>query len=251
MPPYFCKPSENVAPNATWAVTVGGANPLYPVTNVYNLDPANPTKSTGLTYTIRATFAGAQTIKVVQFLMHNLAGTSIAITNNGGLSTTLTPAANYGDGFPEFSWKDLRDNANNSATIWTFAMTVASGIVQLGEIVLWEDATLFPLKWELSHGPNRLAHRNVTDWGYEHYYDRGIRERTIDGDILGTYWELLLELEADAHGCVKQFPVILEDDTQESYWVRFTKDSLAIQRLAPLAAKIRVELQETGLGLAP
>lgn len=251
MPPLYCKPSENVAPNATWAVTAGAANALYPVDNVKNLDPSNPTKSTGTSYTIRATFGAAQVIKVAQFVMHNLGGRTITITNNSGLNTTLIPAADYADGFPEFAWKDLR-GLSNSATQWTFAITVAAGIVHLGELVLWQEARFLPLLWELEHGPRRLAHKNVTDWGYEHYYDRGIRERVVSAKLIdGDYRNALLELEADAHGCVKQFPMILEDTTQESYWVRFAKDEFFVGRDAPNISPMTFQVQETGLGLAP
>jgi len=252
MPPLYCRPSQNVAPNATWSVTAGAADALYPVTKVNNRDPADPTKSTGAAYTIRATFASAQTIEVVQFLMHNLGTRTITITNNAGLNTTLIPAANYRDGYPEFSWLDLRDNVNNSASQWTFAMTVASGIVHVGEIVLWEEARFLPLLVTARHGARRLSHTNVTDWGYEHLYNRAIRERTLDAKLIdAAYRDEMFELEADAVGRYKQWPLILYEESQDSYWVRFVEDLFDASWDAPTISDMKFTVQETGMGLAP
>lgn len=252
MPPLYCRPSENVAANATWSVIAGAANAEFPVTKVNNRDPSDPTKSTGTAYTVRATFGSPQQIEVVQFVMHNLAGRTITITNNSGLNTTLVVPANWLDGFPVFAWKDLRDNGSNTATQWTFAVTVAAGIVHIGEIALWSTARFLPILWGAKFGPRRLNHKNVTDWGYEHYYDRGIRERTLEGSIIaGEYLADLFALEADAHGCVKQFPFIKDELETDSYWVRFAGDTLVAGQDAPLITPAPFNVQETGLGLVP
>jgi hypothetical protein len=252
MPPCYCRPSYNASRWATWDVTAGTEDMNYPMTNAGNQDPSNPAKSVGTVLTARATFATAQPIAIAQFVMHNLAGRLITISNSAGLVASLTPGPNTRDGFPEFSWVDLRNFASNSGTWWTFAMTVSTGVVHVGEIVLWTEVNFLPLLWKVQHGPRRLAHRNVTDWGYEHYYDRGIRERVIEGNIIdGDYRQAILDLEADAHGCVKQWPLILEDDARDSYWVRFQEDELMTGRDAPRITRISFDVHETGLGLAP
>lgn len=252
MPPLYCKPSENVAADAAWTVVSGAANSEFPVTKVNNRDPADPTKSTGNGYAIRATFASAQQIEVIQFLMHNLGGTTITLTNNAGLNTTLVVPANTSDEFPVFAWKDLRDDPNNSATQWTFTMTVATGIIHVGEIALWETARFMPILWGAKFGPRRLSHENKTDWGYQHFYDRGIRERTLDGSLIdGDYLDAMLDLEADAHGRVKQWPFIKDEEETDSYWVRFAEDKFTAGKDAPRIAPMDFKVEETGLGLAP
>lgn len=70
---HYFHPADNVAPNATWSITLGSVDTEYPLTNLYNFEYANlanPTKLIGNTGTFLANFGSAQRIDAVM-IWHN------------------------------------------------------------------------------------------------------------------------------------------------------------------------------------
>lgn len=177
----YCHPAMNKTALATlsWAVSSADAN--YPIGNASDVKSDTVAKAIAVTATLRATFGGAQALEGVVVINHNAPGTTIALTNNGGMATQNKVAPNPEDGLCICTWWDLRGVASASATQWNVAITGAPGNVAIGELILVQSWAALQVSWgyDLADRFPKIQRRN--SHGTRFTYRIPVRYRSFRG----------------------------------------------------------------------
>lgn len=231
-------PTQMVSANATWTVTVGAADSAFPIANISDGILAKPFKGTSATITVRATFAGAQTIGLIGIGPHNQAGLSCSITNGAGMATqTITFEANHEDGQSVNGYKDISAVALNSSTTWNFAFSGGSSNVAIGEILLYsaKNAITRNYIWGYSVGDGHPVIEHETESGVPLIYDRGYKRRQFAGVFQTTAAGLseLLTMHRSCKGRVSPLLIVPDSaDTiiDDALFVRFADTEISIER---------------------
>lgn len=132
---YYCRPADNLAPNATLSLTAGVEDAAFPLTNLQDRKAKTVFKSTGTGATIRSTFGSPVTLEGIALHFHKLAGATVTVTNAAGFNRALTIPANTADGHCLDPWDDYRGLANRTSNVWDVAITGAATVVAIGELV--------------------------------------------------------------------------------------------------------------------
>lgn len=249
----LARPSDLVHDDATWSITAGAINALYPQSNLHDRKAHTVARATGTGITHRATFGAAQALQAIA-LIHTDA-TAVQITNGAGLNQAMAIPTEPGDGLPLDPWIDLRALANTSSTQWDIALTGPSGVA-VGEILLVE--TVREIQILLEPMPEeREAHRLIrhrTDYGVFLKFGFGVRQRRVRGSQLGeSARDEIMALERDARGGLRNFLLIIDDDRNDALFVDLEDDERAIGHLLPLDSELAtgtLVFQEQQKGLA-
>lgn len=251
----YARPSDNVAPLATWTVTAGALDAAFPVANISDLNPAKPVKATGTSLSLRATFGGSQTIKAVVLVNHNIAGATVALTNNGGMaSQPIVIPANTEDGQSVNPFKDISLVASNSGTQWTIAITGAPVNIRIGEILLLAEwRTLTPnVDWGVDVDEIHPAIIHRTDAAVRLVYDLGVRWREVTGIITGAtdaQRAALMSLARDARNHVKNWAFVLDPLVNDAMFLHFADERITTKLEYLDRNPFPLKLQEESRGL--
>lgn len=250
MATYYGRPSDNLATSATWSLAVGSADSAYPLANLNTTRPDLPSKTTGTTATYRATFGASKTIRAIAIIHHNLAGLTLTITNNNGLSTSLVLPANTDDGQPVNGWVDLT-SVTTAATQWNIAISGAAANIAIGKILLIETIRTLDVTWGVKHADRHPVLQHRTDLDVALIYDMGVRLKTFEGSVQReSERAAVTALHRGAKGMVTPFWFVPESAVNEAWMVRFAAPELAWQRAMPLVSSTTVALEEACAGLA-
>jgi hypothetical protein len=261
----YTRPSDNVAPDATWTVTSGTLDTGYDVEAISDLTPSSAIIASGTSLTVRATFATAKTLVGIVILNHNFAQGSpyatVTLTNGAGLSQALSVPDDRLDGLPTGLFKDFSAAANRTSTIWNVVITGNAEPVFLGEILLltaWRDDLNFLV--EASPGDRTdvpsIVHR--THAGVRMVYEHDVKIDGFKGEVLlEDNAAALNALFQTARGTARNFVWIPDDDVNDAYLVHFSERT--IERLILLSRshhesgvkRVPIVLEEEGNGLPP
>lgn len=224
----YAFPDDNVAPSA--AVTCATENPLYTAAMLVDLKPGKPFKSTLATATIVFTFGSPTAIKAIAIINHNLAGRTLTLTNNNGLSSVSIPIdANDHDAICLNAWKRFDDQSASvrTATVWTLTVPTGSANAAIGEVLLLVDIQEFDLLWGLRQKPRRpMARPGTTFGGTLLKYRKRIRVREIRGQVnLAEDDTALRRLESGANGDYHPFFFVWDEDVNDCMMVQFEPDT--------------------------
>lgn len=226
----YALPTDIVTAAATLSLTAGAANAAFPLTNLQDGNPAKPFKATGTSCTIRATFGGATTLRGISFGPHNLAGATVAISNNGGMGSTAIPIpANREDGLSVNPFLQFTPSA---ATQWSLAISGAAANVAIGELQLIVQFHAIELLLGAQESEKHQTIVNVTDYGVKLKSWLGVAQRRVHGTVLldsdiatfltlirsakGQYSNLLLAMDADVNDAML---VDLMTDERSVSWI--------------------------------
>jgi hypothetical protein len=220
-------PSDNVLRlgGGTLTQSTGTTDPLYPVTNAIDDDPANPTYSTGTgDYALQWAFGGATRVDLVWIPMHNFpAGTVIRFEGNNGaawgaptLSKTYTVLPYRGD-MPRGIFLDLTTVAGYTTsgfTHWRLFVPNPGKITGVGEVYgISTKRTTRNLFRGVQRPRIRTRIRHPRADGGWFRYDRGTVPRPIQGEVRAntTVYAAYLALWEDCtDGGDFYFPVVLD-----------------------------------------
>ena len=247
---FYCRPSDIVTDAATVALTSGTENAAFPLTNLYDLNPAKVFKATGTSCTIRLTYGAAQALQAIALIMHNLVGASVTVTNNGGMATqTIVIPANAEDGLSVDPFLDLRPVANASATQWNIVITGAAANVAIGELLAVETLRDMEVGRELRRGDVIPQRMNVTASGVKLIYPLGVRLHRISAiTILESLRSDLLALWHGALGMRHGFLVIPDLNVNVAYFMRFAADDFPWVHTTDEMTDMTIALEDVGRG---
>lgn len=245
----YCRPSDIVTPAATLSLTAGGANAAYPLTNLQNGIPAKPFKATGTSCTIRATFGSPVSLSAISFGPHNLAGATVALSNNGTMGSTPVPIpANREDGLsvnPFFAFPA------DAATQWNLAISGASANVAIGELQLIVQMRTLLIEWAFKEAEAHTTVGSVTDYGVKMKYWLGVAQRRLSAHVgLESERAALLSLIRDARGQFKSFLLVPDSSLNDAFLADLTTDERVITREFFAVSQVDVEFLEVQRGVA-
>jgi hypothetical protein len=246
---------DNVAAavaGASVTMTNESADPEYSADELIDLDPENPAKATTTATTIEFTLGAAYALEVAAIINHNLAGATVTLQNDAGLSQAFTIPARTAGGICVNPWLDLRGLANRTDDVWRVVITGAAANVQIGEIVL--GTTLRALPWQyggLRFGRSRPTTPALrTHGGKRLKSDRGFQVRRYVGTVGRESSRTMLEtLWESAKGTVLPFLLIPRDDVNDAALVEFSSEEFGEELDGPTATAILLELEEASSGL--
>lgn len=238
----ICLPSSIVTANATLSLTAGTANAAFPLDNLKDGNPAKPFKATGTSCTIRATFGGSTTLRGIAFGPHNLAGATVAISNNGGMGSTSFPIpANREDGL---STDPFLQFTASSATQWTITITGAAANVAIGELYLIVSFQTIEL---LLGAQEAEAHKTIahqTDYGNKTVLWLGVSQRRVRGTVqLNNNIATYLSQARDARGQTRPFILIMNAVVNDAMCVDLTTDERTVTWQTPASELGLLELE--------
>lgn len=217
----YLRPSGNLTSSGTVSLTAGAAATDYPLTYLYDLDPAYPFKATGTSCTIQIVFGAPTLLECIALINTNLAGATVTITNNAGLNQALViPAITLG-ARTRNAWKDLRGLANTTATTWTITITGASANVAIGELVMGDELREAELAWGVKY---RATHKMIEHRTHYHVpikFNLDSRYRTFTGTAARDS-EVAAELELlneDSMGGYLGWLFILDEEANDPAFV--------------------------------
>lgn len=241
----YCRPSEMIIPNGTLSVTSGTADSGYPVVNLQDRNPSKPFKATGNAVTIRATYGGAVTAKMVSLGPHNLVGATVSLTNNAGtpLNQSITIPANSLNGLSVDPFVDFSAQSSSlSATQWNLVITGAAANVAIGEWHLAAEKRVLKIQMNPAQ-EDGVAHGNTihpTSMGGKLKSNRGWAVRRLKGRVVvnaNTVAQTLAILRAlaeDARGQFGQFLLVPDSAVNDALYVDLNSDEQVVVWLTTL-----------------
>lgn len=236
----YTLPSE-VPAGAVATVTSGTEDPDYPVTNLFNGNPARPAKFTSTDVTIVFEFPGVVTINIVGLINTTLDPSDTDVRWQGNLADVWTSplvdvpvpvAARAADGFVPGAYAEL----TGAYQWWRLVVPTQSVNVVLGELLFYSAA--HRCHWVLrSPSPTRPTSRQTvkheTAYGVQMAYDRGAGRRTKTGTVgvvsLPSVTDWFDTAQADT------LPFLLVPDPgleNEAWMVRFGQPAVTPTRVA-------------------
>lgn len=238
----ICLPTNIKTADATLSIVAGSAaNANFPLTNLQDGRPAKPFKSVGMSCTIRATFSGSVTLRAISLGPHNLAGATLALSNNGGMSSTPIPiAANREDGL---SVNPFLQFAASAATQWDLAISGASAPIAIGELYLVVQMDTIEL---LLGAQEAESHKTITtpdDYGGRMKYWLGVAQRRVHGTVLvDNNIATLRTLFRSAQGQFKSFLLVMDSSVNEAYPVDLMTDERSVSWITPNSEVGQIDL---------
>ena len=226
------------------AISMTNEDPLYPAENAITDESAehgvtNPAKST--TGASDFTLTTETDIPEALFLAnHNWAGATVTID---GIPVTI-PARTL-DGQCTNAWIDLRGTAITGAASHTLSVSGVTGTAQIGRIFLTDNLQYLHVLWELKAHEQWLDNEIKTIGGKRQVYNRGIRNRGLEGQLITTdAVEILRMLAESAQGRNLPWPLVPWDDRNDVLWVTFTENILNWEEIALEVTKSTITVEQ-------
>lgn len=249
----YWRPSDDLAPSATWSLTAGTAVAGYGPSRVANRNPAQAFKATGTSATLRATFSGDVVLVGVGIANHNLAGaSSVVITSADGLNEAISILPNVGgqrqDTLLDFSAASLAQRTSN---IFDVAVTsTVLGNVAIGEILLLAAIRDLRWSWGLKIKPRRHVIRAGQTFGATRLqYNKRILVHDAIGQVdLQTEEAAMLALEAEAEGEIHPWGLWPDVTTPRFHYVQFAPDTFERLFASPGMTTMPIVVHELSAG---
>lgn len=261
-------PSDKVT--GTWSQVGGTVNPLYPLTNLDDGKPWNPTVFTVNPTSIVIDFGSAKRVDLVSFLHVNFdLGAVIHVqmnaSNSWGSPTVDVAVGIAGpteDAMPAQPFVDLTvATGYTTSGLRYLRIQIVSGQVSLLSIGMIRLTSIrrqlaIGVQWG---GKDKELHpviERLTDAGVQMGYSRGTRARVLTSHLQTTdtgFAELQSASRATG-GRLRPFLLIYDPTINEARWVKWGPTSgLAFERVLTFLNLDDLELdwEEVGRGLAP
>lgn len=225
----YALPSKNKLPTATLSWAVGTANAAFPLTQLsgsHALEPDEVAKANETTATLRLTWGGAQALEGLALFNVNGRGTTIGLTNNGGMATQNKVVPSPEDGLAVNVYWDLRGIASASATQWNIPIVGAAGPVTFGTVIpilSWSEN--MHLRWNYEVGDVFPVIDKRTSYRKRLQYRLPVRYRTFSGTaLLATDRNALRTLRREALGSITPFVFVPDKDDSDVILVQFAAE---------------------------
>lgn len=256
----YCRASDIITDQATISLTVGAVNAAFPLANIQDRRPGKPTKTTGTTATIRATFGAPVVLEMVSFGPHNLAGATVTLTNNSGLSVSMPVAANYESGLSRNPFLDLTSIllATRTASQWNLVITGAAANIAIGEwqlITTKRALNIWPATGGGTGAGEGQRFRTVTiptDYDDDSMkYSFGVKRRTFTCRIrLESERAAMLSLHDDAKGSFRSFLFVPDSSVNDAHLVTAPDELTFTRQLPTPITEVDIEFLEVQRGVA-
>lgn len=232
----YSLPSDNVAALVTPTVVTGTINSAFPLTRLYDLDPATHVKTTGTgDFRLQWDFTTAQRIDAIWIPMYNMPagniprfeGSASASWGSPTLSASRTVPAYLG-GLPRGLFIDLRHVTGYSTSgfrYWSLIIPNPSQITAIGEAFLSKSLrNTRNYAQGLSTTRSRVAYFHPREDDGMFVNDRHTDRFNLAGSVVvDTRDSAINDLWSDCLGGVLPFPIVLhpEDSVPEGHYVRW------------------------------
>ncbi len=262
-------PSDKVT--GTWSATGGTVNPVYPLTNLDDDKPWNPTIYTANPTRLICDHATAKRLDLVSFLHCNFPAGYVPVVARGSVvgtpATTVTVvcAGAAEDSMPPNPFVDLTALAGGGNYRYTWidlpatATLLSLGLIRLSSTKRFIPDSLSTFRDRDFGAKDREQHPTIeqqTDGGVQLGYSRGTRARWLSGSIRSDA-SGFAHLETWRRACRGRFkPCLLipNADVNEALWVKWGSSAetpFDRVHVAPDVYDVPVEWEEVGRGLAP
>lgn len=251
---------QNLATQYTPSSTGLTADPVYPISNISDVNPATYMSCTNAAGgRLVWNMSSAKTVGFFAFFNHNFPVTAsqVRIMANSSDSWTSPPYSKYavvpapwGDGMKGNFYVDTSDAS--AYQYWAVSFTSAINPVKLGELWIAQVKNEFPVNvdWGVEYALLRKHITHETDYGIKLIYDMGSTIRKFKAKLVTTdagydayevWWR-------DARGPTRPVVVIL-DSSGDVWMVRFAGDELVDTWQFLDTHEIEVEFDEVPSGL--
>lgn len=223
----YHRPSDNVADTVTPSLLTGTANANFPLTRLYDGDPATAFKTTS-TGDCRVVwdYTSAQRVDCVWVPIHNaLAGTVLRFEGHTA-NTWATPTVSathtvqaYRQGLPQGVFIDVTAASGYSASglrYWSLFVPNTGIVTALGEIIISSrKRTTKNLLRGVQRDQSRLQTRHARADGGFFKYDRGVTTWAVRGRVIptsDTVYDDYVALWDDTKDGIEPFGIVLEGD---------------------------------------
>jgi hypothetical protein len=215
-----CLPGDDVARTATVTATPQSSDPNYQAAQLLNPDRAYVCRSTGTSFALRFVFPGNRT--AIRLSLHNTNATTAVATNPAGLNVNIPLEPVDPDGQRVDVHLDISDQPFNTDDEMTVTLSVASGIVECGNVAIWVDE--HDVNWEAGRDEGILRPGNevlTTRLGSEVHDDQGIRQLWYDMTFtLAEDIDLWRTLDMSSKGAILPFPLAPNVEEPNAIWAR-------------------------------
>lgn len=216
--------TDNVAAAVTPTVHTGTINANFPLSRLYDRDPATAAKTTSTgDCRILWDYTAAQRVDAIWIPIHNaVAGTVIRFEGHtANLWTTPTVSATYtvpayGGDLPRGVYIDVTTAAGYTTTgfrYWSLFVPNTGIITALGEIFISsrKRTTVNVLQGFRKPRGRLVSHHKRSDGGF-FQYDRGVNEVSFSGSIRAnsTHYADYLAIFEQAKGSFRAFPIVID-----------------------------------------
>lgn len=253
MATLYCRPTDIKTADATISLTSGTVNSSFPLTNIQDLNPAKPTKTTGTAATFRATFGAPVVLEMVSFGPHNLAGATVTLTNGAGLSRPITIPSNREDGLSVNPFDDFSAvaQATRTSTTWDLVITGAAANIAIGEWQLIATKRTLDIRWGVEDTEDHRTIVHETDYGAKLKYWLGVSQRSLRAKVNRESERAnLLSLIRSAQGQYKAFILILDSSVNDAWLVDLATDAREFTREHTNITDVDLGFVELQRGLA-
>lgn len=224
----YALPSKNKLSTATLSWAVGTANAAFPLTQLsgsHALEPDEVAKANETTATLRLTWGGSQALEGLALFNVNGKGTTIGLTNNGGMATQNKVVPSPEDGLGINVYWDLRGVASASATQWNIPIVGAAGPVTFGTVIPILSWSEMHLRWEHELGDTFPVIEKRTSYKKRLQYRIPVRYRMFSGvALLATDRNALRTLRREAQGSIIAFPFVPDKDDNDVILMQFAME---------------------------
>jgi hypothetical protein len=231
----YALPTDDVAGSGT-ITNVTNEDPEYPAENLLapattghlNL-PSRPAKLTSMSGLWEVTLPSAQTIVAVAVIYHNLdEALNVTITTGGGFSQALTIPAPHLDGWTVSTWAML--STPQTHAVWRLNINTSNSLpVQVGRLMLLTALRDLgrDVRWGVVEDEEWRNVNDRTELGIDTFYDLGGKERSWVGEfaLSNAQANSLIDLHRAAHGRVRPWLLIPDEDIVDPWLVRFEDNS--------------------------
>lgn len=244
--PAYALPSDQILLSASSVTLNGTAEADYPVTNLYDVDPANPFMlTTAATFSVDVNIGFPEDLGFAAFFNHNMdpsTASRIHKFNDAGFSlpgpsVTITWPADREDGTSVAPYVDLTAITAAQYVKWNVS-AINSLPPAMGEWWLSRALrTLSPVssfRWGLKEFERRVTKAAQSDLGNSLVYDYGVTVRWLVGSLRTSASGLaqLRTLWRSCKGNVLPFVWIPDRDVNDARLVRFAAE-LQVTYVAP------------------
>ncbi len=246
----YCLPTDILSYAATWSLTVGSADSAFPLTNLNSVYAHVVSKTTGTTATYRGTIASTA-IQGIAIINCNLAGLTLAITNNGGMASQnlVIPAASA-DNVSLNGFVDLRA-VTTAATQWNIAISGAAANIAIGKILLISNLRTMQVRWGVNVGQVKPTRVLRTHYGIAVGSRKGVRYRWFEPTMnKESERAAYTTLRRASEGPTQPFVFILDPNVNDPAYVWFPGEEWRHERMVPNATPSTDRLEEANSGMA-
>lgn len=256
-------PSDKVT--GTWSQTGGTVNSLYPLANIDDGKPWNPTVFTANPSRIICDHGTPKRLEFISFYHCNFPATyGLHVQRGNVIGTALQDVAvtcpgPFASGHPSNPYADLSGTGVGSYQYTWLELPVTATLLSLGLVRLTGTKRSIAgsrLHWGIKAPKTFPLIERATDADTQLGYSRGTRARRWSGALMPTdaAFAILDAAFEECLGRLKPFMFVLDPNVNEAAWVKWGPDAAATFLRTYTFLNLNdlpLDLEEVGRGLRP